>query len=117
MTKFAKYDASMSIVTLTAIYNTYAEKQIKKFSDKKQAIARLDALAATFKPAKVAKAPKGQKIGALICEMLEVRTPRADIIASIAKIFPESAPGRDAKVAAKHVAWYASKMKSQGILA
>lgn len=66
-------------------------------------------------PAPTPKAPstktKKQGIGAYIKDSLAKGVAVETIVAELAVRFPDSAPGRDAKVARKHCAWYAAKMK------
>jgi len=114
MKSFPKYNAEMSIVELTVIYNTLpGVTQIKKFSDKKQAITRLDKLAAEFTP-KAAKevTKRGNGVGTKICAMLQNGDAVDDIIKTIMEQFPQMAAGRDAKTARSHIGWYRSKMKT-----
>lgn len=54
---------------------------------------------------------KKQGIGAYVKHALEHGVAVEVIVAELAVRFPDSAPGRDAKVARKHIAWYRANMK------
>lgn len=111
MSKFPAFNAEMSITALTAIYNTYAEKPIKKFENKKQAIERLTAMAAQHAP-KTRKPRSAVSISAAVKELYDAGMPRETIVESIMNQYPMAVFGDNAKLASKHVSWYISKIKA-----
>jgi hypothetical protein len=112
MSKFPAFNADMSIAALTAIYNGLVDKPIAKFSDKKQAIARLEKLAAEFKPAKTKRVRQtGLTIGGLVAELSAEGVARSEILSRMMETFPNAVFAGNVKLASKHLSWHVSKAK------
>lgn len=108
---FPKYDATMTVAALTAIYNSVAAKPIKKFTDKPTAIKRLAALEAEHKAAETVKRIT---VTAFIRTNLALGHKADWLVEQLLANYGDKAAGRDAATARKHVAWHASKLKQEG---
>lgn len=114
MNAFPKYDQQLSVMELTAIYNAFASKPVKKFSDKKTALARLDALRKELKTKELGKPgnKEARGVGAAIREMLGRGLDRDLIVMEVTAKFPNSIVASSEAVAKKHIAWHLSKLKA-----
>jgi hypothetical protein len=101
----AKTLSAMSLTDLSAVYNKYAAKPIKKFSCSK------DAAIAKILPLLPTKATSTKKlgIGKMTVELLKDGNKPADVLAALRKHFKADVSSMQS------VYWYSSKIKTGDI--
>lgn len=103
----------MSLLSLTAVYNTYAEKQIKKFTcSKAEAVERVLKVLPKSEKAKSTsgKAGPGPRTGVckMMTELFGLGLQPKEVLEEIQEKLPS------ARTSYKAVLWYRAYLRSQG---